>query len=383
MNPDHLRYELHRVWVVDATLKKGERHIYKRRTFYIDEDSWQILLVDQYDNRDQLWRVSEGHAITYYDLPTVWTSAEVPHGPPGGALPRHGPQQREHAARLQHQAHRGRLHARRAPPRRRALTSRGPRRAPVAGVPCRRRRFSPVLDLRSGRRPAPPARRSGGAASSPSWRARAALAPPRRRRPRTGCRRGRRARARAPLPRRRDDVDPGRAADPDAPHRRLAARRPPRVGRRPRRDDPQDPGRRRDVGAGPRHARSGAAAPRRLVPRRENGLAIGAYGALPRDRGRRRHVGERTVSGDDTHLNHIAEAGGSLYIAGGGGPPLPLGRPRRKSWQALAVALRGLVLRPAAASDGGLLAFGLRGHVFRTDDRGTTWTASTPAPRRR
>ncbi|MBK9090803.1 MAG: DUF1329 domain-containing protein [Holophagales bacterium] len=77
MNPDYLRYELHRVWVVDATLKKGERHIYKRRTFYIDEDSWQILLVDQYDNRDQLWRVSEGHAITYYDLPTVWTSAEA------------------------------------------------------------------------------------------------------------------------------------------------------------------------------------------------------------------------------------------------------------------------------------------------------------------
>lgn len=76
MNPDHLRYELHRVWVVDATLKKGERHTYKRRTFYIDEDSWQILLIDQYDNRDQLWRVSEGHAITYYDLPTVWTSAE-------------------------------------------------------------------------------------------------------------------------------------------------------------------------------------------------------------------------------------------------------------------------------------------------------------------
>jgi hypothetical protein len=76
MNPDHLRYELHRVWIVDATLKKGERNIYKRRTFYIDEDSWQILVIDQYDNRDQLWRVSEGHAIAYYDLPTIWTSAE-------------------------------------------------------------------------------------------------------------------------------------------------------------------------------------------------------------------------------------------------------------------------------------------------------------------
>ena len=77
MNPDQTRYELHRVWVVDATLKKGERHIYKRRTFYIDEDSWQILVVDQYDNRDQLWRVSEGHAMNFYNVPAVWTAAET------------------------------------------------------------------------------------------------------------------------------------------------------------------------------------------------------------------------------------------------------------------------------------------------------------------
>jgi hypothetical protein len=77
LNPKYLRYELHRVWVVDATLKKGTRHIYKRRTFYIDEDSWQIVAVDQYDNRDQLWRVSEGHGINYYEVPTYWTTVEV------------------------------------------------------------------------------------------------------------------------------------------------------------------------------------------------------------------------------------------------------------------------------------------------------------------
>ena len=69
MNPDHLRYELHRVWVVDATLKKGERHTYKRRTFYIDADSWQILRVDQNDTRDHLWPVSDGHAITHSARP--------------------------------------------------------------------------------------------------------------------------------------------------------------------------------------------------------------------------------------------------------------------------------------------------------------------------
>jgi len=77
INPEFPRYELHRVWVVDATLKKGMRHIYKRRTFYIDEDSWQILSVDIYDNRDQLWRVSEGHVINYYEVPTIWTTLEV------------------------------------------------------------------------------------------------------------------------------------------------------------------------------------------------------------------------------------------------------------------------------------------------------------------
>ena len=77
INPEYCRYELHRVWVVDATLKEGERHIYQRRTFYFDEDSWQVLLVDQYDNRGQLWRVSEGHVINYYDQPTLWTTLEV------------------------------------------------------------------------------------------------------------------------------------------------------------------------------------------------------------------------------------------------------------------------------------------------------------------
>ena len=77
INPEHLRYELHRVWVVEATLRAGERHIYKKRVFYIDEDSWSALVVDQYDDRDQLWRVSEGHAMNFYNVPLTWTAAEV------------------------------------------------------------------------------------------------------------------------------------------------------------------------------------------------------------------------------------------------------------------------------------------------------------------
>ena len=49
INQDLARYELHRVWVVDSTLKAGQRHLYSRRTFYVDEDCWQILAVDCYD----------------------------------------------------------------------------------------------------------------------------------------------------------------------------------------------------------------------------------------------------------------------------------------------------------------------------------------------
>ncbi len=79
VNPEHMRYELHRVWIVDATLKAGASHLYKRRTFYIDEDSWQIMLVDIYDNRDQLWRVSEGHIINFYEKPLIWPTLEIHH----------------------------------------------------------------------------------------------------------------------------------------------------------------------------------------------------------------------------------------------------------------------------------------------------------------
>lgn len=77
INQDLARYELHRVWVLDATLKPGTSHLYARRTFYIDEDSWQILVADQYDHRGEMWRVSEAHCINYYDAQTFWSTLEA------------------------------------------------------------------------------------------------------------------------------------------------------------------------------------------------------------------------------------------------------------------------------------------------------------------
>ncbi|MDD3762273.1 MAG: DUF1329 domain-containing protein [Nevskiales bacterium] len=61
------RYELRRVWVVDATLKANATHQYRRRRFYVDEDGWQIRVVDIHDARNQLWRVQETHTVMAYD----------------------------------------------------------------------------------------------------------------------------------------------------------------------------------------------------------------------------------------------------------------------------------------------------------------------------
>ena len=79
LNPDLTRYELHRVWVVEATLKDGTSHVYKRRTFYVDEDSWMVAVVDKYDARGELWRVAEQHSINFYNIPMTYPTLEVHH----------------------------------------------------------------------------------------------------------------------------------------------------------------------------------------------------------------------------------------------------------------------------------------------------------------
>ena len=79
LNPALTRWELHRVWVVEANLKADARHIYSKRVFFLDEDSWQAAEVDQYDGRGELWRVSLAFLKNYYDLPTTWSALDVYH----------------------------------------------------------------------------------------------------------------------------------------------------------------------------------------------------------------------------------------------------------------------------------------------------------------
>ncbi|KTC38464.1 hypothetical protein AO260_13920 [Pseudomonas sp. ABAC21] len=77
INQDLTRYELRRVWHVVATLKEGQRHIYAKRDFFIDEDTWQAAVIDHYDGRGQLWRVAEAHAENYYDKQVPWYALET------------------------------------------------------------------------------------------------------------------------------------------------------------------------------------------------------------------------------------------------------------------------------------------------------------------
>lgn len=69
LNPDYVRWELHRVWVIEATLRKGARNMCPKSVYYVDEDTWEAMLSDRYDANGDLWR-------TGFDLPVVMP--EVP-----------------------------------------------------------------------------------------------------------------------------------------------------------------------------------------------------------------------------------------------------------------------------------------------------------------
>jgi tetratricopeptide (TPR) repeat protein len=71
IDQSHSRYELHRVWVVEATLRPGNNHRFGKRVFYVDEDSWNVVLVDNYDHDGKPWRLQEGHLLPAYDVHTA------------------------------------------------------------------------------------------------------------------------------------------------------------------------------------------------------------------------------------------------------------------------------------------------------------------------
>jgi len=70
LSPEFIRWEKHRVWVVEGTLKEGMRHLYGKRRFYFDEDSWVATAGDTYDGKGNLWRVQYNYSARLYDRKT-------------------------------------------------------------------------------------------------------------------------------------------------------------------------------------------------------------------------------------------------------------------------------------------------------------------------
>lgn len=68
LNPDHVRWELHRVWVVEASLAPGERHQAPKSVYYVDEDTWQAVLGDRWDANGQLWKTLWGFNYVMPDI---------------------------------------------------------------------------------------------------------------------------------------------------------------------------------------------------------------------------------------------------------------------------------------------------------------------------
>jgi hypothetical protein len=73
INPDLGRWEKHRVWVVDATIKPGVRHNTPHQTYYLDEDTWNLLLVDNYDANGKIWLARMAWQIPVWELGGVCT----------------------------------------------------------------------------------------------------------------------------------------------------------------------------------------------------------------------------------------------------------------------------------------------------------------------
>jgi len=85
INPDYMRYELHRVWVLQGDLKPGYRHLYKKRVIYMDEDTFHGVMADTYDGRGQLWRVGMVNYFYAYAMQAFHAGVSVYHDLSEGA----------------------------------------------------------------------------------------------------------------------------------------------------------------------------------------------------------------------------------------------------------------------------------------------------------
>lgn len=73
LNPDAVRWELHRVWVVEGTLREGKRNVVAKRRLYLHEDTWQAVLADSWDAQGKLWKTGQAFTLVAGDQPLATT----------------------------------------------------------------------------------------------------------------------------------------------------------------------------------------------------------------------------------------------------------------------------------------------------------------------
>ncbi|MGB0747645.1 MAG: DUF1329 domain-containing protein [Magnetospiraceae bacterium] len=77
LNPDHMRWERHRVWEIEANVASGQRHAVPKRRYYLDEDTWLITLMDGYDSEGTLWRTTQTLPYVVPKIPSVMVKTAI------------------------------------------------------------------------------------------------------------------------------------------------------------------------------------------------------------------------------------------------------------------------------------------------------------------
>ncbi len=75
INPDLTRWELHRVKVVEMTLKPNSRNVDARRIIYCDDDAGSALMGDVYDASGALWKFQHNLPAIFPNVPVLNTTS--------------------------------------------------------------------------------------------------------------------------------------------------------------------------------------------------------------------------------------------------------------------------------------------------------------------
>src|SRR5439155_15917400 len=77
VKPALRRYELHRVWQIEGTVKAGVRHSTPKKTLYVDEDSWLVTVGDDYDAQGKIWKAKENYITPQSEIGACVPSASI------------------------------------------------------------------------------------------------------------------------------------------------------------------------------------------------------------------------------------------------------------------------------------------------------------------